>query len=79
MIVCNATPLIAFSRIQRLDVLRKVAQSLDLTVTGTVGILIRAKQKQLIPAVGPVLEKMRYCGIRYSERFIQTVLQQVGE
>lgn len=58
---------------------RKVAQSLNLTVTGTVGILIRAKQKQLIPAVGPVLEKMRYCGIRYSERFIQAVLQQVGE
>ncbi|MCI5145324.1 MAG: DUF3368 domain-containing protein [Candidatus Electrothrix sp. AR3] len=160
MIVCNATPLIAFSRIQRLDVLcevagkivipdevakeirscknrrpygeihleqeswisietvqssaqvqlllpvldrgeaevialalerqaklvlmdeltgRKVAQSLDLTVTGTVGILIRAKQKQLIPAVGPVLEKMRHCGIRYSERFMRTVLHQVGE
>ena len=58
---------------------RKVAQSLNLTVTGTVGILIRAKQKGRIPAVGPLLEKMRHCGIRYSERFMQAVLQQIGE
>jgi len=58
---------------------RKVAQSLELPVTGTVGILIRAKQKRLIAAVGPLLEKMRHCGIRYSERFIQAVLHEIGE
>jgi predicted nucleic acid-binding protein len=58
---------------------RKVAQSLELPVTGTVGILIRAKQKGLISAVGPLLEKMRRDGIRYSERFIQAVLRELGE
>ena len=58
---------------------RKVAQSLELPVTGTVGILIRAKQKGLIAEVGPLLEKMRHCGIRYSERFIRAVLHEIGE
>jgi hypothetical protein len=39
----------------------------------------QAQQKQLVPAVGPVLEKMRHCGIRYSEGFVQAVLRQVEE
>jgi predicted nucleic acid-binding protein len=159
MIICNATPLIAFARIQRLDILhrtvgelvipagvaneiqgyrgghygeiilsdepwitvqkvqspsqvqlllpaldqgeaevialaleqnadlvlideltgRKVAQSLELQVIGTVGILIRAKQMGLIPAVKPVLEEMIQRGIRYSQRFINSILHEIGE
>jgi predicted nucleic acid-binding protein len=159
MIICNATPLIAFARIQRLDILqqtvgvlvipegvakeiqgyrgghygeiilddepwvtvqkvqapaqvqlllpaldqgeaevialaleqnadlvlideltgRKVAQSLQLQVIGTVGILIRAKQMGLIPAVKPILEKMIQCGIRYSQRFVNSILHEIGE
>jgi len=159
MIICNATPLIAFARIQRLDILqqtvgtlvvpegvakevrgyrgghyaeiilddepwitvqalrapaqvqlllpvldqgeaevitlaleqnadlvlideltgRKVAQSLQLQVIGTVGILIRAKQMGIIPAVKPILEKMIQRGIRYSQRFVCSILHEIGE
>jgi predicted nucleic acid-binding protein len=159
MIICNATPLIAFARIQRLDILqqtvgtlvipegvakevrgyrggyyaeiilddepwitvqalrapaqvqlllpvldqgeaevitlaleqnadlvlideltgRKVAQSLQLQVIGTVGILIRAKQMGIIPAVKPILEKMIQRGIRYSQRFVCSILHATGE
>lgn len=58
---------------------RKVAESVGLKVTGSVGLLIRAKQKGLIPAIRPLLEQMRQSGIYYSERFIQSVLREVGE
>ncbi len=58
---------------------RKVAESLKLTVLGSVGILIRAKQINLIPAVRPLLEKMVQRGVRYSQRFITSILRQIGE
>ena len=58
---------------------RKVAQSLQLQVIGTVGILIRAKQMGLIPAIKPLLDKMIQRGIRYSQRFINSILHEIGE
>lgn len=58
---------------------RQVAKSLGLKVTGSVGLLIRAKQQKLIPAIRPLVEQMRQSGIYYSERFVQSVLREVGE
>ena len=58
---------------------RKVAQSLRLQVVGSVGILIRAKQIGLIPAVRPILEEMIQRGIRYSQRFVDSILREIGE
>jgi predicted nucleic acid-binding protein len=58
---------------------RKVAQSLDLPVTGTVGILIRAKQLGAITPLRPILEDMKRQGIYFSQRFIDAVMQEVGE
>ncbi len=58
---------------------RKVAESLQLSVLGSVGILIRAKQMNLIPAVRPLLENMVRRGVRYSQRFIASILRQIGE
>jgi len=58
---------------------RKVAESLHLTVSGSVGILIRAKQMREISAVKPLLEEMIQRGIRYSPRFVTKILQRIGE
>ncbi len=58
---------------------RKVAESLHLTVSGSVGILIRAKQMGEISAVKPLLEEMIQRGIRYSPRFVTAILQRIGE
>jgi uncharacterized protein len=58
---------------------RQVAKSVGLNVTGSVGLLIRAKQQKLIPAIRPLVEQMRQSGIYYSERFVQSVLREVGE
>jgi predicted nucleic acid-binding protein len=58
---------------------RKVAKSLNLNVLGTVGILIRAKQMGEIAFVKPFLENMIQKGIRYSQKFLIFVLQDIGE
>lgn len=58
---------------------RQVAKSVGLNVTGSVGLLIRAKQQKLIPVIRPLVEQMRQSGIYYSERFVQSVLREVGE
>ncbi len=58
---------------------RKVAESLNLNVSGSVGILIRAKQMSAIPAIKPLLKEMRKQGVHFSQRFIDAVLYQLGE
>jgi len=58
---------------------RKVAQSLQLNVTGSVGLLIKAKEIGEIDAVSPFLHAMRKKGIYFSQRFIDAVLKHVGE
>ena len=58
---------------------RKVAESLRLPIVGSAGILLRAKQMGMITQVKPFLDDMLRCGIRYSQRFIAALLQQIGE
>lgn len=58
---------------------RKVAESLGLKITGSVGVLIRAKQLGEIASVKPLLENMVRRGMHYSQRFCDAVLRQVGE
>lgn len=58
---------------------RKVAESLQLRVTGSVGLLIQAKQGREIQAVEPLLTAMREAGIYFSQRFIDEVLRYVDE
>ena len=58
---------------------RKVAESLNLNVSGSVGILIKAKQLGEIEEVKPFLDAMLKQGIYFSQRFIDAVLQLMGE
>lgn len=58
---------------------RALALSRGLRVTGTIGLLVRAKERRLIPEVRPVAEEMRRRGIRYGERFLAEVFRLVGE
>ncbi|NJL28635.1 MAG: DUF3368 domain-containing protein [Thermoanaerobaculia bacterium] len=57
----------------------KVAESLGLTIMGSVGVLIRAKQLGEIEAVRPYLEAMIRERLYYSSRFVRAVLGSVGE
>ncbi len=58
---------------------RKVAMMLDLSLIGTVGLLIAAREKGLIEKVKPLWNEMIAQGIRYGEEFYRKVLQEIGE
>jgi predicted nucleic acid-binding protein len=58
---------------------RRCAATLGIPVRGTLGIVITAKQRGVIPAARPVLEQLRLCGMYLSDRVINQALALVGE
>ena len=58
---------------------RLYAESLKLTFTGTMGILLRAKVEGKIPLIEPLLEHLDGLGFRLSARTRAAVLKQAGE
>ena len=59
---------------------RVAARALGLTVTGTVGVLIRAKQSAKLPRLKPILtELVQRQNFRLSNTLFEQVLRQVGE
>lgn len=58
---------------------RQVARSLRLTVVGTVGLGIRAKQLGLLPALRPFLDALLQAGLRLHPDIAADALGQVGE
>jgi predicted nucleic acid-binding protein len=59
---------------------RRVANNLNITFTGILGILITAKQKGLIKDVKPLLEKLKtQAGFWIKPNLYQNILQRVGE
>jgi predicted nucleic acid-binding protein len=58
---------------------RAVATARGLKIIGTAGLLVRARQRGLISAVRPWLERMQNQGMRYSQRFVEELLRQLGE
>ena len=57
----------------------KIARSLGLTKTGTIGILIAAKKLGWISEVTSVLVDLRATGFRMSARLYQAARAQAGE
>jgi predicted nucleic acid-binding protein len=58
---------------------RRCATTLGIPVRGTLGIVITAKQRGVIPEARPILEQLRLCGMYLSERVINQALALVGE
>ena len=58
---------------------KKTAKYLGLKVTGTIGVLLKAKREGIIPEIASVLEKMKKNGFYISESLEQLVLEQAGE
>ena len=59
---------------------RSVAVSRGLEVTGTVGVLIRAKRHQHLLAVKPLLERLKQnTNFRMSDSFYEEALRSAGE
>ena len=58
---------------------RHHAAGLGLTVIGTLGVLVRAKRLQLLPAVLPLIEELRASGHRLGQTAIADALRAAGE
>ncbi len=46
---------------------RKIAEQLELKITGTLGILIKAKQRGLLKSIMPIVKKLKSTGFRISD------------
>lgn len=58
---------------------RRFAQSLGVTVLGTGGFLLIAKQRRIVKSIGPLLAKIRKDGYRISPRLVDELLRRAGE
>lgn len=58
---------------------RKIALLNHITITGSQGILLLAKQEGLIPLVKPFIDQLRDSDIHISEQIIKKTLELAGE
>ena len=58
---------------------RRLAIKLGLTVIGTLGILLKAKQNGLILSLRPVLEQIKQTDFRITATLIKAILFDAGE
>lgn len=58
---------------------RKIADQLGLSFTGTIGIIIKAKHKGIIPSIKPILQKMRQTDFHISDEIELQALSEAGE
>jgi predicted nucleic acid-binding protein len=77
---------IAFASSQDLPLLvidenkgRKVAKEMEIEVTGSLGLLITAKQKGYLEAVKPVIAEIQQTNFRISVGLVHYVLEKVDE
>ena len=68
--VVDASPLILLSKAGLLDFL---------PLRGTLGLVLLAKKRRLIPAARPVMERLREAGLYLSDRTLDEALALVGE
>lgn len=58
---------------------KKLAKQLDLKYTGLLGILLKAKQQNVIASVSDILAQFRQVNFRFSEKLEAEVLKLAGE
>jgi predicted nucleic acid-binding protein len=58
---------------------RKVADRMGLSFTGTLGVIAAAKRRGIIAAARPVFEQIRQNNFWISEKFMQQILNELGE
>jgi len=58
---------------------RKVAQRLGLKLTGTIGVIIKAKHRNIISSVKPYLKKIRQTDFHITDEVEKIALKEAGE
>lgn len=73
--ICHDIPTVAIDE----KAGRRIARLNNLKVTGSLGILIKAKKQGLIDNLSNCISRMRFQGIWISEILVQQALAEVGE
>ncbi len=63
----------------RTEVLTTNLRKIGLNIVGTVGTLVQARQRGLIPAVTPLLDELMIGGFRMNMQLYQTAQQLASE
>lgn len=58
---------------------RKLAEKLGLTITGTIGVIIKAKFEGVIPNIKPYLDKIRKTNFYISDELYLKALEEANE
>lgn len=58
---------------------RKIAQQLGIPVTGTIGVIIKAKLNGIIPSIKPYLDKIKETNFRISAEIELQALKEANE
>lgn len=58
---------------------RRTAEKLGLDITGTIGVIIKAKNQGIISSIKPFLTKIKTTNFRLTEDLEQAALQEAGE
>ncbi len=58
---------------------RRYARALELEVSGTLGLLLRAKERGVLDAIRPVLDRLQALRFRLNAKTRQRVLERAGE
>lgn len=58
---------------------RRCATTLKIPVRGTLGLVLIAKQRGLIPSARPIIDRLRQSGMYLSDRIVNQSLKSVGE
>lgn len=58
---------------------RRFAKKLAINYTGTLGVLLAAKENEIISSIKPIIEKIQHTNFRVSDELISKVLKQAGE
>jgi len=58
---------------------RRIAELRGIKFTGTVGVLLKAKEREYITSISPLLDKLLKLGFRISNRVKDNILKLAGE
>ena len=58
---------------------RRTAESLNVSIVGTIGLLVLAKKRGLLPVIKPFLDALNTFDFHISPRLYATILREVNE
>lgn len=58
---------------------RKIAERLGINITGTIGVIVKAKLRGIIPSIKPLIEKIKQTDFRLAPDIELLVLKEAQE